>query len=195
MHVSCDPKAESDAQNPASASFGWTPKAHDSEAGTRIVASAALEHISADTVNAFGDFCRWHLTPYFQAYDDQGGDAKALAGSVMPSESVLGEITKAKWTQYLAQWIAEKEDVGGELELTLWKARSGLERMGLTQEDSWRLRQVLDRGLSDQVLVRMGIASDEGPLVSQAGHPVSDHGQQKLEDRQGGHQLGLIGEE
>lgn len=195
MHVSCDPKAESDAHNPDSASFGWTSKAHDSEAGTRIVASAALEHISADSVNAFGDFCRWHLTPYFQAYDDQGGDAKALAGSVMPSESVLGEITKAKWTQYLAQWKAEKEDVGDELELTLWEASSGLERMGLIQEDSWRLRQVLDRGLSDQVLVRMGIASGEGPFVSQAGDPVSDHGQQKFEDRQGGHQLGLIGEE
>lgn len=58
----------------------------------------------------------------------------------MPSESVLGEITKTKWSQYLAQWKAEKEDVSDELELTLWKASSGLERMGLTQEDSWRLR-------------------------------------------------------
>ena len=154
MHVSCGPKAESDAQNPASAAFGWTPKVHDSEAGTRIVASAALEHISVDTVNAFGDFCRWHLTPYFQAYEDQDGDAKS-------SESVLSEITKTKWTQYLAQWKAEKEDVSDELELTLFKASSGLERMGLTQEDSWRLRQVLDGGLSDQVLARMGFASDE----------------------------------
>ena len=126
MHVSCDPKAELDAQNPASASFGWTSKINGSEAGTRIVASAALEHISVDTVNAFGDFCRWHLTPYFQAYDDQDKDTRS-------SESVLGEITKAKWTQYLAQWKAEKEDVSDELELTLWKASSGLERMGLTQ--------------------------------------------------------------
>lgn len=102
----------------------------------------------------------------------------------MPSESVLGEITKTKWTQYLAQWKTEKEDVSDELELTLWKASSGLERMGLTQEDSWRLRQVLYRGLSDQVLVRMGIASDEDPLVSQAGDSKSDHGQQELEERQ-----------
>lgn len=140
MHVSCYPKAESDAQDPACASFGRTPEVHDSEAGTRIIASAALEYISIDTVNAFGDFCRWHLTPYFQAYDDQGGDTKALTGSVIPNESVLSEINKAKWTQYLALWKDEKEDVSDELELTLWKASLGLERMGLTQEDSWQLR-------------------------------------------------------
>jgi hypothetical protein len=58
MHVSCDPKAELDAQNPRSASFGWTPTIHDSEAETRIIASAAFEHIYIDTVNAFDDFCR-----------------------------------------------------------------------------------------------------------------------------------------
>ena len=82
------------------------------------------------------------------------------------------------------QWKAEKEDVSDELELTLWKASLGLERMALTQEDSWRLRQVLDRGLSDQVLVRMGIASDEVPLESHAGNSESDHDQQELEERQ-----------
>jgi hypothetical protein len=98
-------------------------KIHDSEAGTRIVASAAFEHIFIDTVNAFGDFCRWHLTPYFQAYDDQSGEsgeAKALiAGNTMPSEIVLSETTEAKWTQYLAQWKAEEEDVSDMLALTL----------------------------------------------------------------------------
>lgn len=84
MLVSCDPKAESDAQDPACASFGRTPKVHDSEAGTRIIASAALEHISIDTANAFGDFCRWHLTPYFQTYDDQGGMPKRLRAASYP---------------------------------------------------------------------------------------------------------------
>lgn len=196
MHVSCNPKAELDAQDPRCASFGWTPRIHDSEAGTRIVASATLEHVSIDTVNAFGDFCRWHLTPYFQAHDDQGGDAKALtADSAMPSESVLGEITKVKWTQYLAQWKAEKEDVSDELELTLWKASSGLERKGLTQEDSWRLRRVLDRGLSDQVLVRMGFASDQVSLVSQAGDSGHDQGQHELGERESECEAGLNGEE
>ena len=199
MHVSCDPKAELDAQNPATASFGRTPKIHDSEAGTRIVASAALEHLSVDPVNAFGDFCRWHLTPYFQAYDDQGGEsgyAGALtAGSVMPSEAVLNEITKAKWTQYLTQWKAEKEDgaVSDVLELTMWKASSGLERMGLTQEDSWRLRQVLDRGLSEQVLVRMGFASEEVSIVSQAEDPGRDHGQQEVKEHQSARKSGADG--
>lgn len=80
------------------------------------------------------------------------------------------------------QWKAEKEDVSDELELNLWKASLGL--MGLTQEDSWRLRQVLDRGLSNQVLVRMGIASDDVPLESHAGNSESDHDQQELEERQ-----------
>lgn len=196
MYISCNPKDELDAQDPRSASFGWTAKVHECEAGTRTVASATLEHISIDTVNAFSDFYRWHLTPYFQAYDDQGGDAKALtAGSTMPSEGVLGEITKAKWTQSLAQWKAEKEDVSDELELTLWKASSGLERMGLTQEDSWRLRQVLDRGLSDQVLARMRVANDELSLVSQAGDSGHDQGQHELEERESECEAGLSGGE
>ena len=176
MHVSCDPKAELDAKNPSSASFGWTPIVHDSEAGTRLVASAAREHISPDTVNAFGDFCQWHLTPFFQAYDDQGGNAGGAADGVMRSESVLGEITKSKWAQYLAQWKPEKEDVCDMLEHTLWKASSGLERMGLTQEDSWRIRHVLDRGLSDQTLVRMGFSKDDMSLMSQTGESGPDSG-------------------
>lgn len=199
MHVCCNPKAELDAQNPRSASFGWTPVVHDSEAGTRIVASAAFEHISIDTVNAFGDFCRWHSTPYFQAYDDQGeasGEDKApTIGSAIPSDSVLGEMTKAKWAQYLAQWKAEKEDGSDALELTLWKASSGLERMGLTQEDSWRLRQVLDRGLSDQVLVRMGIASDDVSRGSHTGDTESNHGQHELEECQSECDMGEDGGE
>jgi hypothetical protein len=136
------------------------------------------------------------LNPYFQACDDQGGDAKApTAGSAMPSESVLGEITKIKWTQYLAQWKAEKEDVSDVLERTLWKASSGLERMRLTQEDSWRLRQVLDRGLSDQILVRMGIASADFSLGLQAGDSGHDYGQQELGEHQSECETGVNGGE
>lgn len=173
MHVSCNPKAEVDTNAPDSASFGWTPAVQDHEAGTRLVASATMEHLSPETIDVFGDFCQWHLTPYFQAYDDQGGDSKAPAGSVKLSGSVLGEITKAKWAQYLAQWKSEKEDAAAAeacdvLEHALWKASSGLERMGLTQEDSWRLRSVLDRGLSRQTLLRFGFSSSENPPESES---------------------------
>lgn len=57
------------------------------------------------------------------------------------------EITPKKWETYLAQWKAEKADAeaakaAGNHSFKIEKAQSGLERMGLTEDDSDRLTSV-----------------------------------------------------
>jgi hypothetical protein len=158
MHLSCDPDAELDPQNHGSSSFGWAPMLFQSNVGTQLVArvanrknllaGASNKHLSVETVQAFGDFCQWHLAPYMQKYGEEGGDDAAAPDSVKPSAHVLSQITNVKWTEYLSQWKAEKEDVTaveahGKRAYTSEKANSGLERMGLTEEDSDRICSIL----------------------------------------------------
>jgi hypothetical protein len=148
MHVSCVPDDSQDRDGAEFVKFGWAVKGWPGDAGTQLVASGTMQHISVDRVAAFGDFCQWHLSPYFQKYSDGGGDAKAAAGSIKPSQQVLNEMTEEKWTEYLSQWNAEKDDAAAALahgtpSYTLAKASSGLERMGVTEDDSDRLSAIL----------------------------------------------------
>lgn len=144
MHVSCDPAAKCDVQDPSRPSFGRPSLPFQHDAGTHLIASATREHLSTDVAKAFGDFCQWHLTPYFRMFEFCR-DIKMLASRDEYGDWVLGQITEAKWTEYLAQWEAEKEAQKGHpiQVFTPEKARSGLERMGLTEEDSWRLTYII----------------------------------------------------
>jgi len=59
-------------------------------------------------------------------------------------QKVMEQITPKKWSTYLSQWKIEKADRAtkealGQQVYTLEKASSGVERMGLTEEDSERL--------------------------------------------------------
>ena len=63
-------------------------------------------------------------------------------------QKVMNEITPEKWSTYLAQWKVEQTErtatkSRGDLVYTIEKARAGLERMGLTQDDSDRVRCIL----------------------------------------------------
>jgi len=163
MHVSCDPNVK-DSIGKNNASFGWAPMRFQNDVGTQLVASTTKDPLSAEIVEAFGDFCQWHLTPYFQKYGEEGGDAAAPAGSVKPSMQALAEITNVKWAEYLSQWKAEKEDAAaarahGTRAYTLAKASSGLERMGVTEDDSDRLVSILCTSLAvhlDLYKLRLG---------------------------------------
>jgi hypothetical protein len=148
MHVSCDPNAKEVMLSKNDSSFGFAPMLFQNDVGTQLVASTTKVPLSAEIVEAFGDFCQWHLTPYFQKYSEDGGDAAAPANSAKPSRQVLTQITNAKWTEYLSQWKAEKKDAAAaharETRVyTLAKASSGLERMGVTEDDSDRLMSIL----------------------------------------------------
>ena len=156
MHVSLVPDGSPDGKGGKTAHFGWFAVRYPRrEAGTQLVASDTMQHLSIDVVAAFGDFCQWHLGAYFNKYNADGGDQKAVAGSIKPSNQVLSEITNAKWTEYLAQWKAEKEDAAaaanGSRVYTLAKASSGLERMGLTEDDYDRLTCILCTSLQDHL--------------------------------------------
>jgi hypothetical protein len=59
-------------------------------------------------------------------------------------QEVMDQITPEKWKTYLAQWKAEKIDKSeaeshGRRVYTIGKARTGVERMGLTEDDYKRL--------------------------------------------------------
>jgi hypothetical protein len=148
MHLSSDLKAKCPPLTSDKSSFGCAPERFQDNVGTQLVASATKKQLSVETVQAFGDFCQWHTEPYFQWYDEQGGDAAAAADGTKPSVRVLGQITNVKWTEYFSQWKAEKEDAAaakarGEHVYTLKKASAGLERMGLTKDDCDRLNAIL----------------------------------------------------
>ena len=80
MHISCvpdDPDDSQDEEGAEVATFGWVSKTYPGDAGTQLVASGTMQHLSIDDVAAFGDFCQWHLGPYFQTYSAEGGDRGA----------------------------------------------------------------------------------------------------------------------
>lgn len=74
-----------------------------------------------------------------------------LANDEVPNKhqkKVLAEVTPAKWGEYLSQWMTEKADANdrkkrGLRVYTMEKAKCGLERMGLTEEDSDRISGIL----------------------------------------------------
>lgn len=111
------------------------------------------------------DFCRFHLPPFFQRcaesedFEDKEEDADphledldekspSRPSRIELRQKVMDEITPRKFETYLAQWKDEKADkiakeFCGELVYTEEKARSGVERMGLTEQDSERLINIL----------------------------------------------------
>lgn len=163
MHVSCDPAAEGDTQDPSRRSFGHPSTPYQHDAGSQLVARPSREHLSADIVEAFGGFCQWHLVPYFRMFGNCK-NVKKLASRKEYIDWVLGEITEAKWTEYLAQWKAEKEAQKSHPARAhkLGSAGLGLERMGLTEEDSWRLEYIICSGPRDRSFEKVYKAYLEG---------------------------------
>jgi len=136
LHVDCDPSSDD-------ADFGYTDLPVEclisEEIGTHLVARADGKPLEAETVDAMADFCRFHLGPYFRRWEKRHSKHR---------QKVMDEITPAKWSIYLAQWKAEQAErlaakSRGEPVYTIEKARAGLERMGLTYEDSCRVREIL----------------------------------------------------
>lgn len=165
MHIGCNPDIRSNDE-PNRASFGIAPMKYQDGVGTQLVASAAMKNLSAEAVEAFGDFCQWHLMPYTQRYMEETDDEVAPTASVKAKarNQVMGQMTNAKWTEYFAQWKAEKQDASaaearGTHPYTLQKASSGVERMGLTEHDSDRLRYVLCGSL-EQYLRKLDLSDD-----------------------------------
>jgi hypothetical protein len=164
MHIGCDPEAKWTGK-PDCATFGWAPMKYQDGVGTQLVASAAMKHLSAETVEAFGDFCQWHLMPYVQSSFEQEEDEDPRA-AVQARQQVLDQMTNAKWTEYTAQWKAEKKDAAAAKErgtraYTLEKASSGLERMGVSENDYDRLGHILCTSLEQHIqLFKLGL-SDE----------------------------------
>jgi hypothetical protein len=150
MHLSCDPKADWDPQKGVSRSFGVARMPWKKNVGTQLIASATRKDLSVDTVEAFSDFCQWHLGPFFLRY---GADCQDAAATVHPSARVMVEITNAKWTDHLSLWKAEKEEAAAANTprphaYNPGNATSGLNRMGISKEDNdrivWTLRDFPD---------------------------------------------------
>lgn len=157
MHVSCDPTSSWEKDR---AAFGLAPLHWQNDVGTQLVVSGHMKHLRAQTVEAFGDFCQWHLTSYFQWCGENAFGDRRKIDEVR--KRVLAEITKLKWTEYLSQWKVEKIDqtvakVRGEDPYTLEKASSGLERMGVSSNDSDRVCSILCSSIENHLeLFKMG---------------------------------------
>lgn len=137
MHVSCDP---------ADTAFSRRPGREELNVGTQLIAFANQEDLTVETVEAFGDFCQFHLQPYFNWYFEEKGEGAATDAE--RRKEVADEITNEKWEAYLKQWQTEKKNAAaakarGDESYTLKKASSGLERMGLTKNDADRISSIL----------------------------------------------------
>jgi hypothetical protein len=149
--VDCDPTPEPDSIS----MFGYPNLPLEceisQEIGTHLVARADGKPLKAETVDAMADFCRFHLEPYFLRCEKSCDDEDLSETSPRRLEhrqKVMDEITPEKWSQYLAQWKVEQAERStaksrGDLVYTIEKARAGLERMGLTRDDSDRVRCIL----------------------------------------------------
>lgn len=63
LHISCNPKTPEDQEEPK---FGFPPKHFNLGAGTHLIARLSREPLDFQTFRALGDFCRYHLPPFFQ---------------------------------------------------------------------------------------------------------------------------------
>jgi len=152
LHTNCDPTLREDNDDtPYTPPFGYPHKYLLLDVGTQLVARTTGDTLDCDTVDAMVDFCRFHLSPYFQRcaesadfenVDDMSPKLTALR------QKVMEQITPGKWSTYVSQWKAEKADKAtkealGQKVYTSEKASSGVERMGLTKDDSERLIDIL----------------------------------------------------
>ncbi|GAB7335189.1 hypothetical protein MBLNU13_g07614t1 [Cladosporium sp. NU13] len=133
MHIGCNPKAKWTGK-PDCATFGFAPMMYQNDVGTHLVASATMGNLSAETLEAFCDFCQWHIIPYVRKYVEDKAAAERGTKFAKASKQVLDQMTNAKWTEYLEQWRAERKDASAAKErgtraYTLEKTSSGLERM------------------------------------------------------------------
>jgi hypothetical protein len=126
--------------------FGTPNPRFNLDVGTHLVARLDGKPLTGDTVDAMVDFCRYHLKLYFQectasAYIQGLDDMSPLHFGYR--QKVMDQITPEMWKTYLAQWKAEKIDKTaaesrGDRVYTIEEASSGVERMGLTEEDGRR---------------------------------------------------------
>lgn len=97
LHIGCDPKAKWTSK-PDCATFGFAPMMYQHDVGTHLVASATMEHLSAETVEASCNFCQWYLMSYVQKHVEKKAAAVTAPKLAKLSKHVLNQMTNAKWT-------------------------------------------------------------------------------------------------
>ena len=143
MHLTIDPTSKFDPETD-STSFGWAPMSYQNSVGNVLVARTSKNPLDCETVEAFGDYCRWHVHAYCQWQGES--EAGLGVGLTEQKQRVLTEITPKKWQEYFKQWKAAKAGAlsgvvdGGASDL---KASAGVQRMALNEKDSDRLSSIL----------------------------------------------------
>jgi hypothetical protein len=159
LHICCDPTLRKGSSDEDMPEFGWAPMRYNFDVGTHLVARGSGEPLTGETVDAMASFCLFHLSPYFQKCMENSHaeyvDEKSPSRSEL-RQKVMDQITPENWKTYLAQWKAEQIDKAaaesrGDRVYTIEKARAGLERMGVSEDDSDRVSDILfnmrDHGL------------------------------------------------
>jgi hypothetical protein len=148
LHICCDPTLRKGSSNNVDMPhFGFAPKRYLLDVGTHLVARADGQPLTGETVDTMASFCRFYLLAYFEKCSEDS--SVEYFDEMSPSrfklrQEVMDQITPEKWKTYLAQWKAEKIDKSeaeshGRRVYTIGKARAGVERMGLTEDDYKRL--------------------------------------------------------
>lgn len=141
MHRSCDPDAEPDEKN-GNSSFGFPPTWWDRDVGNVLIARKDRKALQADTAEAFGAYCAYHIGAYNQWQLERDGEAWF-------KKAMLDEITPAKWTTFMEQWRHEKEKDSasrdGVAESDEEETINGIARMALNEKNKWKLTDRLLR--------------------------------------------------
>jgi hypothetical protein len=152
LHVCCDPALrEGNSTSMDVPDFGLPHMRFNLDVGTHLVARHNGQPLTGETVDAMVDFCRYHLGPYFQRCAESGDfeDLHEMSPRrIEHRQKVMEQITPEKWKMYLSQWKAEQIDKseatarGGRV-YTIEKASAGVERMGVSEDDSERVNCIL----------------------------------------------------
>lgn len=131
MTMACDPKAA--RSEGGGDPFGWAPLHWlGGEVPNVLIVRLDRKPLEPDTVEAFGDFCQFHLAEYMQwqmeAREADGADEAAI------KQTVMEQMTPVNWAKYFSQW--QKKKSGSVVDLV-----EGMESkvVGLDEESGEKL--------------------------------------------------------
>ena len=133
MQMACDPYSEFNEEGKDS--FGWAPpRWMGGRVPNVLIARLDRKPLEPDIVAAFGDFCQYHLQPYFQWQQDSRHSSPSENAAC--KQIVMKQMGPENWSKYLTQWRNKRSGSVSDL-------AEGINRMGLDEREKETVKDYL----------------------------------------------------
>jgi hypothetical protein len=133
MQMACDPYSEFNEEGKDS--FGWAPPHWlGGRVPNVLIARLDRKPLEPDIVAAFGDFCQYHLQPYFQWQQDSR--LSSASDNAACKQIVMKQMGPENWSKYLTQWRNKRTGSVSDL-------AEGINRMGLDEREKETVKDCL----------------------------------------------------